>query len=51
MRKWGLDVEHAQCGIDMQNDLPKILDSMFAHYICNSARTVQKRLSLLESLM
>ena len=30
MRKWRLDVEHAQCGIDLPDDLPKLLGLRFA---------------------
>ena len=30
MREWGLDVEHGQCGIDLQDGLPKLLDPRFA---------------------
>ena len=30
MRKWRLDVEHAQCGIDLQDGVPKLLDLRFA---------------------
>ena len=30
MRKWRLDVEHAQCGIDLQDGLPQLLDLRFA---------------------
>ena len=30
LRKWRLDVEHTHAGIDLQNDLPKLLDLPFA---------------------
>ena len=30
MREWRLDVEHAQCGIDPRDGLPKLLDPRFA---------------------
>ena len=30
MRKWRLDVEHAQCGCDLQDGLSKLLDLRFA---------------------
>ena len=39
MRKWRLDVEHAQCGIDLQDGLPKLLDLRFADDILLFART------------
>ena len=51
MRKWRLDVEHAQCGIDLQDDLPKLLDLRFANDILLLARTAHEALFLLESLM
>ena len=51
MRKWGLDVEHAKCGIDLQNGLPKLLDLRFADDILLFARTAHEALFLLENLM
>ena len=51
MRKWRRDVEHAQCGIDLQDGLPKLLDLRFADDILLFARTAQEALFLLETLM
>ena len=51
MRKWRLDVEHALCGIDLQDGLPKLLDLRFAGDILLFARTAQEALFLLEILM
>ena len=51
MRKWRLDVEHALCGIDLQDGLPKLLDLRFAGDILLFARTAQEALFLLETLM
>ena len=51
MRKWRLDVEHAQCGIDLQDGLPKLLDLRFADVILLFAGTAQEALFLLETLM
>ena len=45
MGKWRVSVEHAQCGIDLQDGLPKPLDLRFADDIFLFARF------LLESLM
>ena len=51
MGKWRLDVEHAQCGIDLQDDLPKLLDLTFADNIFLFARTAREALFLVESLL
>ena len=51
MRKWRLDVENAHYGIDLQDDLPKLLDLRFADDILLFARTAHEALFLLESLM
>ena len=50
-KKRRLDVEHAQCGIDLPDDLPKILDLMFADDILIFAGTAHKTIFPLESLM
>ena len=51
MRRWRLDVEHAQCGIDLQDGLPKLLDPRFADDILLFARNAHEALFLLENLM
>ena len=51
MRKWRLDVENAHYGIDLQDDLPKLLDLRFADDILLFARTAHEALFLLENLM
>ena len=51
MRKWRLDVEHAQCGIDLQDGLPKPLGPRFADDVLLFARTAHETLFLLENLM
>ena len=51
MQKKKLDVEHAQCGIDLQDGLPKFLDLRFADDISFFARTAHKTVLLLENLM
>ena len=51
MRKWRLDVENAHYGIDLQDDLPKLLDLRFADDILLLARTAHEALFLLESLL
>ena len=51
MRKWRLDVQHAQCGIDLPDGLPKLLDLRFADDILLFARTAREALFLLETLM
>ena len=51
MRKWRLDVEHAQCGIDLQDGLHKLLDLRFADDILLFARTAQEALFLLETFV
>ena len=51
MRKWRIVVEHAPCGIDLQDALPKLLDQRFADDILLFARTAHETIFLLESLM
>ena len=51
MRKCRLDVEYAQCGIDLQDGLPKLLDLRFADNILLLARTAHEALFLLENSM
>jgi len=46
-----LDVEHAQCGIDLQDGFLKLLDLRFADDILLFARTAHEALFFLENLM
>ena len=51
MRKWRFDVENPHYGIDLQDDLPKLLDKRFADDILLFAGTAHEAFFLLESLM
>ena len=51
MRKWRIVVEHAHCGIDLQDALPKLLHLRFADDILLFARTAHETIFLLESLL
>ena len=51
MRKWRLDVENAHYGIDLQDDLPKLLDLRSADDILLFARIAHEAVFLLENLM
>ena len=51
MRKWRIVVEHAHCGIDLQDALPKLLGLRFADDILLFARTAHETIFLLESLL
>ena len=45
-----LDVEHAQCGIDLENDIPKLVDPRFANELFIYARIAREIIFLLRSL-
>ena len=42
MGKWRLDVEHAQGGIDKENDMPKLVDPRFADELFIFARIARE---------